>query len=179
MTANRTVRRTLGGLSAVAVLAGAALVVLSPPPGAALSAPGVYGLVLLGAATGLLVALATIAVAGPPPADKATPAPAGAEPGDAEPAEDAVPAPDGAGEPTPGAAAEVGTDSTPPPAADIVGTAAESGTDATGEEATETDSIDSVQELFEQVADEEPPRSLVDEDAAEGGFLFGGDRDRE
>lgn len=159
MTANRTVRRTLGLLSAGAVLAGAALVVLSPPPGAALSDPGVYGLVLLGGATGLLVALATVAAAGTPPADEATPAPAG----------------------TTGPADDGGAESTAPPATETVESVTDSttGADAAQEETTGTDSIDSVQELFEQVADEEPTGSLLDEDAVEGGFRFGGDRERE
>lgn len=182
MTTNRTVRRTLGGLSAVAVVAGAALVVLSPPAGAALSDPGVYGLVLLGAAAGLLVALAALAAADPDSADTgATPPPAGTESRDAGTGGvRADPGPASGSHAADGAGNDTAGEPVPGPTA---GPAAEpdtgSGADTAGEGATaETDSIDSVQELFEQVADEEPG-SLVDEDAAEGEFLFGGDRDRE
>lgn len=172
MTANRTARRALGVLSALAVVAGAALLVVAPPSGAALSDPGVYGLVLLGAAVGLLAALATLAATDTPPADRTRPAPGGAGAGGAPAADTADPTPEAgrrhAGEP--------GSDPSGEPAG---GPAAEPGADAAAEGATAgTDSVDSVQELFEQVADEEPG-SLVDEDAAEGEFLFGGDRDRE
>jgi len=146
MTADRT-RRTLGGLAALSVLAGAALVVLAPPSGAALSEPGVYGLVVLGGAGGLLAALATLAVLGARP-----------EAGD----------PTDSGRPGPATTDGSGT---PEPVADPDGADDDHG------EGDATDGVDSVQELFEQVADEEPPRSLVEEDAAEGGFVFGGDRE--
>lgn len=139
MTANRTAGRTLGALAAVAVAAGAGLLVLAPPSGAAFASPGVYGLALLGAGGGLLVALGYLsATSEPDPAERPAATP-GADP-ERTPSTDPDPRPAPESEPAPEAEPTVASESDPDPEPEPEPTPnATAGSGGTG----------SVQELFE------------------------------
>jgi hypothetical protein len=158
MTANRTAGRTLGALAAVAVAGGVGLLVLAPPSGVALASPGVYGLALLGAGGGLLVALGYLSVtstagtaeqpaAAPEPDPQPTPDPTAGP--DSEPAPEPDPEPESEPEPQPD----------PDPAPN-----AAAGSGGTG----------SVQELFEGSTDDETEDidALLEGAAEDSSFEF-------